>query len=274
MQKQLNQFPLQNQPLSAQAASSNQATSSNRQIEILTSLIIRPASEATPPTSLPHQAAEPLQMATNAISKFKSDPEAELSLENALLEVNKAYGEFDAQCTPFMIDVRPWFPLDYAKKLHVNVITQFALYKCMHGACLFSCDSEQKWETHMAQHLKLIEVLQTKNLLNNEYRAELIKYRECAYCPFEAKKNSQLSRHMDMEHRRNTFQCTHCFYRTIEMDNMVFHMSKYHANANREILLYGTHREFQESDAETLIDGSLQYIAEIPCNLGKLTDAI
>lgn len=189
-----------------------------------------------------------------------------------LLKANEGYKNFK-KMKPYTVTVRPWFLDDYAKKLNINVITQFALYKCMHGVCLFACDSEENWKIHMEQHLNLIDVLAEKKLLKREYRAELVKFRECAYCGSEPNEKTPLRmdavcRHMEMEHRRNTFQCAHCYYRTIEIDNMILHMEKYHRDSDREILLYGVNREFQDSDKDEL-EQCHQKIARIRCNLGK-----
>lgn len=144
----------------------------------------------------------------------------------------------------------------------------------MHEWCSYATDLEKSWEIHMGRHISLMDVLSKNELMNNDYRAELIKFRECSYCGSEPHRKRhaayQVCRHMDMEHRRNTFQCAVCFYRTIEMDNMVSHMETYHPNAEREILLYEVRREFQQKDEEILRDGCEQYISKMKCGLGEV----
>lgn len=197
------------------------------------------------------------------------------------LEKLKKYGK-----SPYTVKVRPYIFGDYAKKRSTNTVTQYALYKCMFEWCVFATNSEKDWEIHMERHLQLMDALSKKNLLNNDYRSKLIKFRECCYCGSEAKEKQhsahekrhrmelhsayQVCHHMEMQHSRNTFQCAFCFYRTVETDNMVLHMEAYHANANHEILVYDVHREFQQKDEEILKEGCDQYITKMKCGQGKM----
>lgn len=214
------------------------------------------------------QTAKPQCTVPNSTSKLKMDPD----VADILLKANDGYKNFK-KLNQYTITVRPWFLHDYAKKLNINDITQFALYKCMHDVCLFACDSQENWKIHMEQHLNLIDVLAAEKKLKREYRAELVKFRECSYCGREPNEKcpriDEVCRHMEMEHRRNAFQCSHCFYRAMEMDNMVLHMEKYHGDSDREILLYDVqHRKFEDSDKDEL-NQCHQKITKITCNLGK-----
>lgn len=195
---------------------------------------------------------------------LKMDPGA----AESLLNVFKDYNEFK-ELKPFELNVRPYIPEDYAKKLDINPITQFALYKCMQDACLFACNSENVWKIHMKEHINLYDALTDHQLLDDYNRSDFLKFRECSYCGSEPSMNHQVCRHMEMEHRRNAFQCAHCFYRTIEMDNMVLHMEEYHSDLECEILVYDLQREFLQSDIDDLNSGCLQYINKIKCDLGK-----
>lgn len=202
--------------------------------------------------------------------------------EEILLSVCEEYKKLDilkkSNKSPYSVGVRPWILEDYAKKRNINTMTLYSLYKCVHQWCLYATDSEEEWIIHMETHIQLMDVLSGKKMISNDYRSELIQFRECPYCRSEPnnKKHSahQVCRHMDMEHRRNAFQCANCFYRTIETDNMVLHMETYHPNAGSEILLYDVRREFQQKDEEILREGCEQYITEIECGLGKLQISI
>lgn len=167
--------------------------------------------------------------------------------------------------------IRPWIDYDYGRKLHTDQISQFALYKCMHELCIFATNSIQKWFIHMGIHLQLIAYFQSKGYLNTWTRSRLIKFRECGYCGYEAKADHEVIRHMEEEHRRSIFQCALCFYRTIEMDNMVVHMRKFHATSGRtEILLCGETREFEQQDDELLEQDCETHVDKIRCGQGKL----
>lgn len=193
-----------------------------------------------------------------------------------LVKVSQEYKDFERKFNRAFFSVRPWILEDYAKKLDINMITQFALYKCMYGMCSFACDSEENWQIHMDQHINLMDAINDEKMLTNEYRAELIKFRECAYCGNEPHTRQEkltattnaVRRHMEMEHRRSTLQCASCFYRSIEMDSMVYHMEKFHPGS-KDILLYGTSREFQDDDVHDFEGCQEQNIKRIKCNLGE-----
>lgn len=207
---------------------------------------------------------------SKSITKLKADPDA----VELLLGAYKSFKEMNG----FNIIVRPYILGDYARKPDINMITQFALYKCMQDACLFACDSKKNWIIHMEQHSNLIDLLKVELKKKPDYKNELLKFCECPYCGYEPNRRKDVKcrlldavcRHMEMEHLRNTIQCAHCFYRTNEMDNIIFHMERYHSNCDRKILLYGKQdgidREFQDSDLEELKQCD-QHINRIICNL-------
>lgn len=216
---------------------------------------------------------EPQSTSFNSISRIKADPDA----VELLLAAHRAYKSFK-EMNPFKIVVRPYILEDYARKLDIDLITQFALYKCMHDACLFACDSEENWIMHMEQHSNLIDLLGDELKRKPKYKEELLKFCECPYCGYEPSRRKEVvcrsldavCRHMDMEHQRNTIQCAHCYYRTNEMDNIIIHMERYHPNCKRQVLLCGIHREFQDEDLEEL-KYSDQHITRVKCNLCKFS---
>lgn len=277
-----------------------QQPQSSGQVEILETVVLRPANQ-TPSTSnqpsvpirsmifcfLPisflssfslinsfllspsTEIAEPQPSTSSSMLRLKADPGA----REVLLAAHRAYKSFKTM-NAFKIIVRPYILEDYARKLDINMITQFALYKCMHDACLFACDSEEKWIAHMEQHSSLIDLLGEELKRRPNYKNELLKFGECPYCGYEPNRRKDVKcrlldavcRHMAMEHIRNTIQCAHCYYRTNEMDNIIFHMERYHPSCDRKILLCGIHREFQDSDLEELKQCD-QHIVRIKCNL-------
>lgn len=198
---------------------------------------------------------------TNAIKSLKFDPEE----AEKLVKVAESYNRIEEYKTV----VRPWIHRDYARKPSINLLTQFALYKCMHGKCVFSTDSTELWNNHMQAHIELMDALaKKKNNFGRADRNELKKFRECCYCTRESKANHEALRHMDEEHRRSIFQCAHCFYRCIEMDNMVLHNEAHHPNQSKEILLCGNEREFEQKDESVLKEGP-EYVTRIKCGQGE-----
>lgn len=197
------------------------------------------------------------------ISSVKIDPE----LAEKLLEIN----ENNRQLAEFTTLVRPWIG-DNAKKPSINLLTQFALYKCMHEKCIFSTNSEELWKDHMEIHIKMIDSLtKDKNRLQKSDRNELKKFRKCCYCERECKGNYDVTHHMSEEHRKSIFQCAYCFYRCVEMDSIIIHNETYHPTQEKEILLCGAFeekRDFDEKD-ENILNESHQYIKRIKCGQSK-----
>lgn len=202
------------------------------------------------------------QNAASNIEMIKVDAIDDQVLQN----VFDTYDKRDRN--PFV--VRPWMDDDYGvKKLFIDDICQFALYKCMYEKCMFATNSMNSWQIHMGVHGQLIDFFQKKGSLEKNMRDKLIMYRECPYCCFTAKADHQVLRHMEEDHRRSIFQCAMCYYRTIEMDNMVLHMQKYHPDATKEVLLCGETREFLEQDEEILQQDCENYDKKIQCGQGE-----
>lgn len=176
--------------------------------------------------------------------------------------------QFNSESKKTAFKVRPWIDGDYAEKCAIHLLTQFALYKCMFSDCVFSTDDEDVWRVHMAQHMKLIDVLDANGVLSNERRKNhYIKFRDCPYCGIGLKSNLGVTQHIEEEHRRSIFQCMHCFYRTIEMDNMVLHCEQFHACKRRELLVCDRKREFEDRDKEILDEGLHQYLQHFKCGM-------
>lgn len=160
--------------------------------------------------------------------------------------------------------VRPWIDGDYAAKPSLALITQFALYKCMHTNCIFSTDDDDHWAAHMVDHIKFMDVLDANGWLTNSVRSDQIKFRECPYCPAEFGSNCEISDHIEDQHRRSIFQCAYCYYRTIEMDCIVMHYNQFHTDEHPEILMTGDSREFGQKEQEVLGEGE-QYVDLFEC---------
>lgn len=176
------------------------------------------------------------------------------------------------QNTEHVHSVRPWMDEDYACKSMMGIITQFALFKCMHNNCIFSTNCDESWTEHMVEHLKLIETLDKKGLLNKNCRNEQIKFRECPYCNSALKSNYQVTAHIEFEHQTSIFQCAFCYYRSIEMDSIILHYDCEHPGKKQEVLLCGENREFEHDDGELILFEGQQYIKNFDC--GKIFDIL
>lgn len=165
--------------------------------------------------------------------------------------------------------VRPWIEGDYARSV-IDAISQFAFYKCMHEDCIYATNSMENWFVHMKMHLQVLDYFQKHNALRKCHREKIIKFRECPYCGYEAKTNQDIIIHMEEEHRRAIFQCSLCFYRTIEIDNLILHMNSYHtASGRKDIYVCGDQRQFEQQDEDILEQDIESNVAKIVCGQGK-----
>lgn len=186
--------------------------------------------------------------------------------DEVLQKVFDSYNENDTNS----FSVRPWMNAEYStKKLCIDKILQFALYKCMYEKCIFATNSMANWQIHMAVHAQLIEYFRKQDRIEKDTRDRLIMYRKCPYCCFGAKADYQLLRHMEEDHRRSIFQCATCFYRAMEMDSMVLHMQRFHADVEKEILMCGETCEFLQQDDEVLQQHCELYVKKLQCGQGK-----
>lgn len=187
--------------------------------------------------------------------------------QNEMQLLSNTADHFQATVKSNNYKVRPWIAEDYATKSQLHLVTQFGLYKCMHNDCLFSTDNEEKWKIHMEQHLKLMDVLKDNDRLSNKIRCEHIKFRECPYCIADLPSNFAVIDHIEEEHRRSIFQCKYCFYRTIEMDNMILHHQSFHDDKKPDVLVLDANRnrEYEDKDKEILEQGCDQYVETFEC---------
>lgn len=210
---------------------------------------------------------------SNAVASNMNEIDTVVNLAYQTLEIiaTEYNNEFDENHTDAIV-VRPWLKGDVcARKPCIDTIIQFALYKCMFGKCFYATNSMEFFRKHMEMHDQVIDHFKYKNFLDNQIRDKLIKFRECAYCHYASKANYQLIEHMENVHRRCIFQCPQCFYRTIEVDNMLLHQKTYHPTDENVILLCGEKRAFQKQDVE-ILEKAEQHVKKIICGQGKSMD--
>lgn len=186
--------------------------------------------------------------------------------EQNLLNIHNNY---DRNASEFTVAVRPWMEEDYAKKPVVHLLSQFALYKCMHQQCAFATNDDTKWKQHIEKHFDLLDVLTVNNFITKEIRERHNSFRECPYCGKFSKSNYEFNIHIDESHRSSAFQCYHCFYRTNEMDNIVIHYEKFHNDKSRMVLLCNERREVEDKDYDLLENYCGQNIKKFACGQGK-----
>lgn len=206
----------------------------------------------------------------NAVESNTTEIDTVDNLTNQTLRIiaNEYINQIGATNTDIV--VRPWMTdVECARKPYINTISQFALYKCMLDKCVYATNTKDSFEIHIKMHDQVIDYFEKENFFdNNQTRDKLNKFRECAYCNYKSKANHQLIEHMEKMHRRCIFQCSNCFYRTIEVDNILLHQKTYHPTGENAILLCGEKREFHQQD-EDILGKADQNVMKIRCGQGK-----
>lgn len=139
--------------------------------------------------------------------------------------------------------VTPWIyeseEDNWAIKRNLYAEMQFSLFKCMHPKCIFSTNDGSKFRIHIQSHEALISALDRENELASVVRDIQTRCRECPYCPLN--ETSEIVDHIENDHKQSILQCGNCFYRSIELENIVLHTEKYHPStpdeSKRRILL-------------------------------------
>lgn len=149
-------------------------------------------------------------------------------------------------------------------------ITLYALYKCMAENCIYSTNDATKMLAHMADHEKLVKYYMRMNGTKELSRRKKCGWLECAYCSHIADLNSLLVQHIEREHSSSPFQCSHCFYRTIEIANMDSHIVQHHALEEKiSILLCNAKPKIVNAERTELLRSRAKYVPPFVCNHGN-----
>lgn len=174
------------------------------------------------------------------------------------------------------VPLKPWLQKHDTDDVAMGVedqlrsITLYALYKCMAKNCIFSTNDAEKISTHMADHEKLVQFyMRTKKIVHLSRRLKS-GWLECAYCSYIADSRFSIVDHTKREHASSPFQCSHCFYRTIEIANMHSHIVLHHAlEDNISILLCEAQPKWVNTERMELLENRVKYVVPFECNHGN-----
>lgn len=127
----------------------------------------------------------------------------------------------------------------------------FDFYKCMDPNCIFSTNEKTAMQEHMKDHWLLQDIAKDKKDPIDIHK----KCRKCPYCylgPF--KSVHELLEHMETIHSSCTYQCSHCYYRCIEMDSIVLHYEKFHPSEKKNIYVVNNERKFGLDKMERMLN--------------------
>lgn len=151
-------------------------------------------------------------------------------IEPEYIDIEQLIPYIKRNATSNWTKVKPWIDGDGSIKENIRLDMLLALFKCMHRLCKFSTDDATRMTEHIDSHLKAIDALPTPGMQ--------IECLECAYCTKSFMFGATLAAHIENEHSDSIFQCANCFYRTIEIENIIGHTERYHKDdGERKILL-------------------------------------
>lgn len=125
--------------------------------------------------------------------------------------------------------LKPWLNTTTSKKTKLQCEKMLshkslsALYKCMGINCNFTTNIRDKMFIHIQAHNNEITIGS-----NNTYL-------ECCYCDLKFIKSDILLDHIDKTHNICNYQCTKCFYRSIDAYNIITHFDLYHKNNEKSL---------------------------------------
>uniref|UniRef100_A0A182WN21 C2H2-type domain-containing protein n=1 Tax=Anopheles minimus TaxID=112268 RepID=A0A182WN21_9DIPT len=107
------------------------------------------------------------------------------------------------------------------------------LYKCMGSYCSFNTNNTSAMTSHLHGHEDSLDIL------------------KCAYCVASFNEIHELIAHIKVEHGQCRYQCSYCFYRSLDAANVLNHQKIYHKEdrcAGKSIFELTKHHEIPKMD--------------------------
>lgn len=213
----------------------------------------------------------------NISIKSENNDDTELRLDDSqiqafldLYETHKKTAANNSKSGQLKINVKPWsiepyFIRNDSKKLSDVVL--YGRYKCMATYCVFATNDVTKMRKHLENHVTYMKFLE--KTYNISPQKDML-WTKCAYCDMTCEPNStDLINHINQEHGTSMFQCSCCYYRTIELDNIVTHMSEFHKENAKLVLLCEAEKPNLLTEKLKMQQSRKSNMPEYPCGIGK-----
>lgn len=154
------------------------------------------------------------------------------------------------------IDKRPNFKYEISCNKMLEKNSLFATYKCMGFTCSYFTSSEHMFYGHLKLH-------QQNHLCDYPDT-----YLFCSYCSQTFEKIKDLMNHIKEVHQHDKYQCSHCFYRSCEVQSCSVHMDVYHSKQETKTVLECEIENVAidiDGLFEKLIENRLKYVAPLRC---------
>lgn len=165
-------------------------------------------------------------------------------------------------------NLKPWakeprFTRNVSKKL--SDIFLYARYKCMASQCLFATEDEREMQTHLRHHVLF------KNFIEKKFNKSVdLHWTECSYCDYKTDTVcTDLINHINNEHATSRLQCPYCYYRTIELHNIVLHLNDFHKQNVKRVLICDAVKPLLLKEKLRMLESRRINASEYLCGLGK-----
>lgn len=207
------------------------------------------------PTQVPVQV--PTQMIVQVPNKSPVQTQFKVTVQSPIeIRPTIVMNKLNIQILQPWIAKRPNFKYEVSCTNMLQKNALFAFYKCMGFTCSYHTSSENLFFCHLRLH-------QQNHLCDYPDT-----YLFCSYCPQSFEKIEKLMKHIKEVHQHDKYQCSHCFYRSCEMQSLSVHMKIYHDNQHSKTAL---HCETIDAPIdvdgmfEKLIENRLKYVAPLRC---------
>lgn len=196
------------------------------------------------------------------ISNVVSLTESTTTMEQQIPTYRKQLNELHNKNSPSYASenpLKPWTKCRNAKSESavlrlLREISLIALYKCMAIDCIFTTSDKRKMHKHLINHEEMpATATQTTNsgyYINGDQSSWL----ECSYCEEVSDSCGALVKHIETEHITSIYQCSSCFYRSVDMQNVRSHIKDYHSNSSdQNIFVCGLKMEKLSDEIEYML---------------------
>lgn len=164
--------------------------------------------------------------------------------------------------------LKPWTDCPF-KKYQQNIkqmlrdVSLIALYKCMAIDCIFTTGDPLVMLDHLHNHEEGVS-----NAMKSTDQTKLfdhVSWLECSYCDNLEQESRCLVKHIQSVHSTSIYQCSYCFYRTVDAANVELHQKIYH-NKKEPLIMVGMGQTKQlHTQIDAMLMGKEKFVQPIRC---------
>lgn len=165
--------------------------------------------------------------------------------------------------------LKPWTKCSNTKSQDAVIklkrqVSLAALFKCMAIDCIFTTSCHEIMLKHLSNHEDFL--IQQAAIATIHLHQDTSSWLECCYCDEILGSCALLVKHIEIEHASSIFQCTLCFYRSVDPENVSSHIEKYHSAQLRMVLICGSEPKGLSDEIDWLVSAA-KNLQQINCTL-------